>query len=163
MKDYLIKNYKYKTKKQMADELGVSFNKIEWELKKLGLRKFKNKKYSDEEVQFLIENYPVYGATYCADKLNRSFSAVCKKAESLGLSINRAYQYISSQGYIVLCKNRSNKKLLHRKIMEEHLGRKLSSNEIVHHIDGNKLNNDISNLKIVSRSEHMKIHFYNKQ
>ena len=38
------------------------------------------------------------------------------------------------------------------------LGRKLLSSEIVHHIDGNKLNNDPSNLTIVSRSKHIKIH-----
>jgi hypothetical protein len=42
--------------------------------------------------------------------------------------------------------------------MEEHLGRKLNSNEIVHHIDGNKANNDISNLQIVTRAEHINIH-----
>lgn len=47
---------------------------------------------------------------------------------------------------------------VHRLIMEVHLGRKLSSNEIVHHIDENKLNNNIENLQLVSRSEHMRIH-----
>lgn len=43
--------------------------------------------------------------------------------------------------------------------MEEKLGRKLSSSEIVHHIDGNKKNNSIENLQIVTRSEHAQIHF----
>lgn len=47
----------------------------------------------------------------------------------------------------------------HRYVMEQHLGRKLNSNEIVHHIDGNGLNNDISNLEVMSRSEHMKHHY----
>ena len=46
----------------------------------------------------------------------------------------------------------------HRMIMEEHLGRKLESNEVVHHIDGNKHNNDILNLTIMSRSEHSRWH-----
>lgn len=46
----------------------------------------------------------------------------------------------------------------HRYVMQNHLGRELNSNEIVHHKDGNKFNNDISNLEIVSRSEHMKMH-----
>ena len=46
----------------------------------------------------------------------------------------------------------------HRKVISIVLGRELSPCEIVHHIDGNKRNNDISNLKILSRSEHAKLH-----
>lgn len=47
----------------------------------------------------------------------------------------------------------------HRIVMEKHLERKLKSDEIVHHIDENKHNNDIKNLQLVTRSEHAKIHF----
>lgn len=46
----------------------------------------------------------------------------------------------------------------HRLIIEKIIGRKLRSDEIVHHIDGNKLNNSPNNLMIVTKSEHAKIH-----
>lgn len=46
----------------------------------------------------------------------------------------------------------------HRAIMEEHLGRKLTKNEIVHHKDGDKHNNSIDNLQIMSRQEHSRMH-----
>lgn len=46
----------------------------------------------------------------------------------------------------------------HRYVMEQFLGRKLLSTEIVHHIDGNKLNNDIQNLQLLSVKQHSKIH-----
>ena len=49
-------------------------------------------------------------------------------------------------------------KYVHRSVMEKHLGRKLDSNEVVHHIDGNTSNNDINNLKIFTNSEHRKLH-----
>lgn len=46
----------------------------------------------------------------------------------------------------------------HRVIMEERLGRKLKRNEVVHHIDGNKLNNNIDNLKVMTYGEHQNLH-----
>jgi predicted Zn-ribbon and HTH transcriptional regulator len=46
----------------------------------------------------------------------------------------------------------------HRVIMEQHLGRKLMYNEVVHHKDGNHKNNVISNLELISRSNHGRHH-----
>lgn len=46
----------------------------------------------------------------------------------------------------------------HRYLMQQALGRPLQSNEIVHHKDGNKSNNDLSNLEVLQRSEHSKMH-----
>jgi hypothetical protein len=47
----------------------------------------------------------------------------------------------------------------HRVVAEQMLGRPLKRNEIVHHIDGNKHNNDPSNLQVMTQSEHMKAHW----
>ena len=46
----------------------------------------------------------------------------------------------------------------HRWIMEKFLKRSLSKNELVHHINHNKLDNRIENLMIVSREEHPHLH-----
>jgi hypothetical protein len=47
----------------------------------------------------------------------------------------------------------------HRLVMEEVLGRYLESDEIVHHVDGNKSNNDPDNLIAMKRGEHVTRHF----
>lgn len=58
-------------------------------------------------------------------------------------------------GYIKL-----NGRHLHRTIAEAKLGRKLMKNEIVHHIDGDKRNNSLDNLQVLSsQSEHAHLHF----
>jgi len=71
---------------------------------------------------------------------------------------NRAAQMASrpsSQGYYVKFYRRHE----HRVVAEQMLGRALVKGEIVHHIDGNRRNNDPSNLRIMTQSEHVKLHF----
>ena len=46
----------------------------------------------------------------------------------------------------------------HRKVVEEELGRPLRSDEIVHHDDENKQNNDPTNLILTNRADHLREH-----
>ena len=68
-------------------------------------------------------------------------------------------------GYVRLYKpdhpmsDKSGYLLEHRFIMSEYLSRVLDSEELVHHIDQNTMNNSIENLKITNRCEHIGIHF----
>ena len=60
-----------------------------------------------------------------------------------------------------LGKDKNGKRIIkeeHRKIMEEYLGRKLTRYEVVHHIDGDKSNNDINNLALMTLEEHSRLH-----
>ena len=50
------------------------------------------------------------------------------------------------------------KENVHRYIAKTMLGRTLLSNEVVHHKDGDKLNNDPNNLMILSLREHARLH-----
>ena len=47
----------------------------------------------------------------------------------------------------------------HRLVMEAHLGRHLTPEEVVHHIDGDKANNAVENLQLVeSKAAHIRLH-----
>ena len=60
-------------------------------------------------------------------------------------------------GYLVKRINGS-QRLLHRFIMEQYIQRKLFFNECVHHLNGDKTDNQIENLKIMFRDEHTRLH-----
>jgi hypothetical protein len=52
--------------------------------------------------------------------------------------------------------------LQHRFIASIHIGRQLSNNEVVNHIDGNTLNNELCNLEVVSQHENVQHAVQNK-
>lgn len=48
--------------------------------------------------------------------------------------------------------------LLHRVVMENHLGRLLDKDEVVHHKDKDKFNNAIENLEVLTKEQHAALH-----
>ena len=147
------------TKKKISEELILRYHQVDGVIKtQTDYKRYKSIKWIDEEVQFLRDNFPKYHGKYCAEQLGRSFYATHKKAASLGLVSEWEHECLDKDGYKHTYISRRNKPREHRLIIEEYLGRKLTSNEVVHHIDGNRINNDLGNLQVMTRAEHMNHH-----
>jgi hypothetical protein len=96
----------------------------------------------------------VHGHGFCALHYNRfrrhgSPFSLKQRPRGQGTITRSGYKAITINGKRIF---------EHRHIMEQYLGRKLRDDEIVHHKDENKINNHLSNLVIVSRSDHPKFH-----
>lgn len=63
---------------------------------------------------------------------------------------------ITQNGYIAINSGK-NRTFIHRLVWEKYNG-EIPDGYQIHHIDGNKLNNDISNLQLLSAEEHTRLH-----
>src|SRR5208283_1490209 len=103
--------------------------------------------------------------SYCGNILNRPPSRFKRSPRQfcnfLCYSRGKGVGYISAEGYRVFSVGYSgNRTIVHEHViaMERHLGRGIKSDEVVHHVDGNRLNNDITNLRVMKRRDHVAHH-----
>jgi len=99
-----------------------------------------------------------YNKKFCSKKCSNTFQIGEKH------SCYKQGKFIDPNGYVrILVEGKGKYQLEHRYLIEKLLGRKLRIGEIVHHIDGNKSNNNISNLLLMNDvGEHTKLHAIGK-
>ena len=151
-------------------------------------RKYSQKKVLIEcdeckvQIEILYQNYhrgqvarDFNGLTYCTHcvgKINTTFvkgyahpnkGRVFPQLQGKNAINWKGGKRTTKEGYVIVYVGTKNGQPFydaeHRLVMAKHLGRPLTSNEIVHHIDGNKSNNNIENLVLFdNHKDHRSCH-----
>lgn len=154
--------------RMLEDEIGIERKKLSREMKKAGMRV----PTRIESVKFLWKNHkhPNIGKTgSLCPSYGRKMSDETKQKLRDAMSGDKNYHWSGgrkkhSGGYILIYRPDSHLAdkhgfvLEHRLVAEQKYGRKLKSSDIVHHIDGNKTNNNPENIAVLTRAEHAKLH-----
>lgn len=92
---------------------------------------------------------------YKCKKCGREYKRKCDRTRHQ----NKCGDIYLHNGYECFIDDKGNEVFVHRDIIEKQLGRKLETNEDVHHKDENKRNNDPSNLEVIHKADHTSEHW----
>ena len=159
---WLSAAYASKTTRKIAEELGCSNAGVIVALHRHGIvTRPSGRPAGPDQLQdraWLLGRYEKYTTHEIAEQLGCAQITVFKACKTLRIPLRGRGKRYKGTGYKYVRQPNGQYKKAHRVIMEEHLGRQLHRWEHVHHIDGCRSNNDLSNLIVMTESEHHKLH-----
>lgn len=170
--EFILNNYKRLGKKELMKHFNVSKSSMDHKYARLGITEKSvmgmTYEWTNEQIQYLKDNW-LYKQDkeiwheLGIDKTPFSDDVVQRKRKQLGL-IGKSHRIRTDKKGYKYHIDYDHKVFTHREKIEEELNRKLSKDEIVHHIDGNKSNDNISNLYLCKDNvEHKTIHYQLEQ
>lgn len=89
---------------------------------------------------------------YCGLECRKGFDKANRKKVYDDCSVT------TDNRYLRLCSGKYKNERLHRHIAKKYFGDEAVKGMVVHHIDGNRLNNEIENLQLMTNKEHVSLH-----
>lgn len=135
---------------QVSEQTGIARSTLRFRFKKAGILRGRA-----ESVRLAADDGRL-GSGMRGKKREFSDEWKSKISESKkGVGVGRS---LKPNGYYEITMGEHKGRLEHVVVMESIIGRRLYSNECVHHIDHDKTNNKPSNLQLMTRSEHARLH-----
>lgn len=154
---FIRTHYRAMLARDIARNLGFSVSGIRKRAAKLGLS-VPLKRWRDAEDEIVRAGWGSRQLDDVARELDRGVSEVSSRAKALGCTPWRQRKGTHAGRPVDGFKG-GRPIYTHRRVVEASIGRKLRSDEIVHHVDANKFNNSRSNLHVfTSRAAHRKAH-----
>lgn len=148
--NYIIKNYKTKSNDEIGKELNLTRDAIRKKLKRLGLKKtnediknnYQNNKHKIAVKGIFHPLYKTHRPKDVRDKISKKLKIRTTPYKRKGFHINGK---TVRESHIVFCSQPEN---LHY----------VPKGFVIHHYDGNALNNSSDNLVMLPRNDHQKLH-----
>lgn len=139
---------------QIADQVGLSRSTVRYHLQRAGVLRSRTEAVRLAADQGRLGSGLRGKSVEFSDERRSNISRGREKwaeANSVGVSVK-------PDGYVEFTRGEHKGRSLHVVKMEERIGRPLRDDECVHHIDGDRGNNDDDNLALVTRSGHTRLH-----
>lgn len=137
---------------EVSKETGIPLSTLRFRLNKAGILRNRADGVRNAAKRGRIGSGNRGKRRFFSDEWKKNIS-IGKKCKGKGKGTS-----IKPSGYIEITMGEHKGRLEHVVIMENHIGRRLFHYECVHHKDWCKTNNKISNLELMTKSDHASLH-----
>lgn len=157
--EFIKYNIDKMTVQEIADALGRTERGVRGKIERLGIKLSeleRNKPYewTKKDIETLKQHYQSYSDEKLVEKFfpHLSVHMILRKRKKLGLDKQHGQPYVHA-GYWCISVD-GGKQWVHKMEAEKKIGRKLKKSEVVHHVNGDKLDNRHENLYVCDKRGH---------